>query len=46
VYQLAQVGAVTATEKFAFQLPPKFRQWRCILCIWCVFAVFDHYAEV
>ena len=29
VYQLAQV--VTATEKFAFQQPPKYRQRRCIL---------------
>jgi len=26
VYQLAQMGAVTATEKFAFQQPPKHRQ--------------------
>ena len=29
VYQLAQVGAVTATEKVAFQQPPKYRQRRC-----------------
>jgi len=25
------VGAVIATEKFAFQQPPKYRQRRCIL---------------
>jgi len=25
------VGVVTATEKFAFQRPPKYRQRRCIL---------------
>ena len=31
VYQLAQVGAITATEKFAFQQPPKYKQQRCIL---------------
>jgi len=31
-YQLAQV--VTATEKFAFQQPPKYRRRRCILCRW------------
>jgi len=30
LYQFAQV--VTATEKFAFQQPPKYRQRRCILC--------------
>jgi len=30
-HQLAQVGVVTATEKFAFQQPPKHRQRRCIL---------------
>jgi len=28
------VGAVTATEKFAFQQPPKYRQRRCILRRW------------
>jgi len=34
VYKLAQVGAVTATEKFAFQQPSKYRQRRCIMRRW------------
>jgi len=25
VYQLAQVGTITATEKLAFQQPPEYR---------------------
>ena len=33
-YQLAWVGAVTVTEKFTFQEPPKYKQRRCTLRRW------------
>jgi len=34
VIKTAKLGAVTATENFAFQQLPKYRRWRCILHRW------------